>query len=76
MIARCHCCESGTHCERVPEKTATAALAGGDLRLVSMPGYGVDCYLSIPYLEGRWEETRVEPHADATSNVEDAVALP
>lgn len=41
-----------------------------------MPGYGVDCYLSIPFLEGQWEETRVEPQADATSNGEDAVALP
>ena len=50
--------------------------AGGDLRLVSMPGYGVDAYLSIQYLEGQWEESRVEPQTDPISNGGDAVALP
>lgn len=43
---------------------------------MSMPGYGVDAYLSIQYLEGQWEETRVEPHVDAMANGEGAVALP
>ena len=41
-----------------------------------MPGYGVDTYLSIQYLEGRWEESRVEPHTDAVSQGGSAVALP
>lgn len=55
---------------------AASYCAGGDLRLVSMPGYGVDTYLSIQYLEGRWEESRVEPHTDAVSQSGSAVALP
>ena len=50
--------------------------AGGDLRLISMPGYGTDAYLSIQYLEGQWEESRVEPQADAISTGGAAVVLP
>ena len=34
--------------------------AGGDLKLVSMDGYGVDAYLSIQHLEGVWQEQQVE----------------
>ena len=29
--------------------------AGGDLKLVSMEGYGVDAYLMIQHLEGVWQ---------------------
>ena len=43
---------------------------------MSMPGYGVDTYLSIQYLEGCWEESRVEPYTDAMSQSGSAVALP
>lgn len=43
-------------------------LAGGDLRLISMPGYGVDAFLTIQHLEGEWEEQRVEPQAIALEN--------
>ncbi|CAL5227736.1 g10752 [Coccomyxa viridis] len=60
----------------LPLSRLYARYFGGDLRLVSMPGYGVDAYLSIQYLEGRWEESRVEPQADPISNGGDAVALP
>jgi hypothetical protein len=38
---------------------------GGELRLISMPGYGVDAFLTIQHLEGDWEEQRVEPQAVA-----------
>lgn len=34
--------------------------AGGDLRLVSMEGYGVDAYLTIQHLEGDWREVEAE----------------
>ena len=34
--------------------------AGGDLKLVSMEGFGVDAYLSIQHLEGVWQEQQVE----------------
>ncbi len=42
--------------------------SGGDLRLVSMPGYGTDAYLSIQDLEGDWEEQRVEPQIATVGN--------
>ena len=61
---------------RLRSADSLESFAGGDLRLVSMPGYGVDAYLSIQYLEGPWEESRVEPQADPISNGGDAVALP
>ena len=35
--------------------------AGGDLKLVSMPGYGVDAFLTMQHLEGDWQEQEVEP---------------
>ena len=33
---------------------------GGDLQLVSMPGYGVDAFLSLQHLEGDWHEPLAE----------------
>jgi len=37
-------------------------LTGGDLRVVSMPGYGVDAFLSLKRLEDNvsWREPDVE----------------
>ena len=45
------------------EHSLAFVLSGGDLKLVSMAGYGVDAYLSIQHLEGDWQEQQVEAEA-------------
>ncbi|EIE24046.1 alpha-ketoacid dehydrogenase kinase [Coccomyxa subellipsoidea C-169] len=52
----------------LPLSRLYARYFGGDLRLVSMPGYGTDAYLSIQDLEGDWEEQRVEPQIATVGN--------
>lgn len=46
-------------------------LPGGDLQLVSMPGYGVDAFLSLQHLEGDWQEPLAE-HQSAPFEAEQA----
>lgn len=46
-------------------------LLGGDLQLVSMPGYGVDAFLSLQHLEGDWQEPLAE-HQSAPFEAEQA----
>ena len=48
-----------------------ATLPGGDLQLVSMPGYGVDAFLSLQHLEGDWQEPLAE-HQSAPFEAEQA----
>ncbi|BDA46288.1 [3-methyl-2-oxobutanoate dehydrogenase [lipoamide]] kinase [Coccomyxa sp. Obi] len=60
----------------LPLSRLYARYFGGDLQLVSMPGYGTDAYLSIQDLEGDWEEQRVEPQIATVGNHDEAVSLP
>lgn len=48
-----------------------ATSPGGDLQLVSMPGYGVDAFLSLQHLEGDWQEPLAE-HQSAPFEAEQA----
>jgi [3-methyl-2-oxobutanoate dehydrogenase (acetyl-transferring)] kinase len=38
----------------LPLSRLYARYFGGDVRLVSMPGYGVDAFLTLPHLDGDW----------------------
>ncbi len=41
----------------LPLSRLHARYFGGDLRLVNLPGYGVDAYLSLPKLDAAsWQE--------------------
>lgn len=40
----------------LPLSRLYARYFGGDLKLVSMPGYGVDAFLTLEHLVGSWEE--------------------
>ena len=60
----------------VPARCATpvraACCAGGDLQLVSVPGYGIDTYLNLKRLEGEWQEAHVEESSSAVEAVRHA----
>ncbi|KAK9845511.1 hypothetical protein WJX81_008336 [Elliptochloris bilobata] len=44
----------------LPLSRLYARYFGGDLQLVSMPGYGVDAFLTLQHLEGDWHEPLAE----------------
>ncbi|EFN56714.1 hypothetical protein CHLNCDRAFT_21859, partial [Chlorella variabilis] len=60
-------CSGGGRCQLarlgfgLPLSRLYARYFGGDLRLVNMPGYGVDSFLTLKRLEdAEWEESRAE----------------
>ena len=53
-------------------------LSGGDVKLMSMPGYGVDAYLNLQALQGDWRESNAEPSEPllaVTDNVTQALHM-
>ncbi|KAK9818127.1 hypothetical protein WJX72_007548 [[Myrmecia] bisecta] len=49
----------------LPLSRLYARYFGGDLQLVSMPGYGADAYLNLKRLEGEWQEHHVEEQSES-----------
>lgn len=56
----------------LPLSRLYARYFGGDLQLVSVPGYGVDAYLNLKRLEGCWQEAHVEESSSAVEAVRHA----